>query len=135
MAQADTAPEPPAPYATLGRRCAAGTLDLVPTLIVVVPLTAWLGTTGFVLGVILSCAVFAVQEARDGRSLGKRLVGIRVLHLDGTRCTTLGAVLRNAFRVIDAFPGIYLIAVTSIAGSRRRQRLGDQAAGTSVYRA
>jgi phosphoenolpyruvate carboxykinase (GTP) len=35
--------------------------------------------------------------------------------------------------VIDGFPGIYLIAVASIGGSRRKQRLGDQAAGTSVY--
>jgi uncharacterized RDD family membrane protein YckC len=42
--------------------------------------------------------------------------------------------VRNAFRVIDGFPGIYLVAVTSIAGSRRRQRIGDQAAGTSVFR-
>ena len=40
---------------------------------------------------------------------------------------------RHAFRVIDGFPGIYLIALTSVAGSKRRQRLGDQAAGTSVF--
>src|SRR3954447_18082262 len=135
MAQADTAPEPPAPYATLGRRCAAGLVDLAPTAVLIVPLTYWLGTSGFVLGLVLACGYFAVLEARDGRSLGKRLLGLRVLHLDGTPSTTLGAVLRNAFRVIDAFPGIYLIAVVSVAGSRRRQRLGDQAAGTSVYRA
>ena len=45
----------------------------------------------------------------------------------------LGAVLRNVFRLLDAFPGVYLVAVVSVAGSRRRQRIGDQAAGTSVY--
>ena len=60
-------------------------------------------------------------------------MGIRVLLLDGRPCTMLAAIVRNAFRVIDGFPGIYLIAITSLAGSRRRQRLGDQAAGTSVF--
>ena len=82
---------------------------------------------------LIAIALLAFAEARYGRTPGKALVGIRVLLLDGSPTTTLAAIVRNAFRVIDGFPGIYLIALTSVAGSKRRQRLGDQAAGTSVF--
>jgi len=40
----------------------------------------------------------------------------------------------RAFRFLDWFPGVYMIGGFAIASTRRRQRLGDQAAGTSVYR-
>jgi uncharacterized RDD family membrane protein YckC len=83
---------------------------------------------------VVVCAGFALFEARGGRTPGKRLLHLRVLQLDGTPCTGLAAGLRNAFRVLDSFPGFYLLAVVSIAGSKRRQRLGDQAGGTSVFK-
>jgi uncharacterized RDD family membrane protein YckC len=124
--------EPPA-YASLRRRMAAGLIDAVPTAALVVPLTVWFGSGGFVLGWVAASAYFAVCESHGGQTLGKRLARIRVLQLDGSPCTTTGAVLRNAFRAVDAFPGVYLIALVSLAGSRRRQRIGDQAAGTSVF--
>jgi uncharacterized RDD family membrane protein YckC len=135
-AEPDDQPSPEAalpPLAPLRRRMAAGVVDLVPSAILIYPLARVLGGWGFVLGLLLACAYFAVLEARDGQSLGKRLLGLRVLQLDGRPCTTLGAVLRNVFRVIDAFPGIYAVALVSLAGSPRRQRIGDQAAGTSVF--
>jgi uncharacterized RDD family membrane protein YckC len=119
--------------AGLRRRCLAGGIDLIPSAAVVVPLTVAGGQAGFLAGVALVCAYFAVTEARYGRSLGKRLCGLRVLQLDGEPCTTTGAVIRNGFRVVDGFPGCYLVALVSLAGSRRGQRIGDQAAGTSVY--
>jgi uncharacterized RDD family membrane protein YckC len=125
---------PPYPFAPLGARCLAGLVDLALTLAVVVPLGLLLSGTGVVAGALLVIALFAWLEARFGRTPGKALLHLRVLQLDGSPATPLAAVVRNAFRVIDGFPGIYLIAVTSIAGSRRRQRIGDQAAGTSVFR-
>ena len=99
----------------------------------VVPLGLWLGQSGVIIGVLLVIGAFAYLEAHGGRTLGKALVGIRVLQLDGRPCTALAAIVRNGFRVIDGFPGVYLIALASLAGSKRRQRLGDQAAGTSVF--
>jgi phosphoenolpyruvate carboxykinase (GTP) len=120
-------------FASLRRRSLAGLIDLAATLAVVVPLGLLLGQTGIVGGVIIVIAAFSFLEARFGQTPGKALVGIRVLLLDGRPATTLAAVVRNVFRVIDGFPGIYLIALTSLAGSKRRQRLGDQAAGTSVF--
>jgi phosphoenolpyruvate carboxykinase (GTP) len=120
-------------FASLRTRSLAGLIDLAVTLAVVVPLGLWLGQSGVIVGVLLVIAAFAYLEARGGRTPGKALVGIRVLQLDGSPCTTLAAIVRNAFRVIDGFPGVYLIALASLGGSRRRQRLGDQAAGTSVF--
>jgi uncharacterized RDD family membrane protein YckC len=119
--------------AGLGRRCAAGAVDLIPSAAVVITLTIVGGQAGFLVGVAVACAYFAVTEARFGRSLGKRLLGLRVLQIGGAPCSTSSAVIRNVFRVVDAFPGCYLVALVSLAGSKRGQRIGDQAAGTSVY--
>jgi uncharacterized RDD family membrane protein YckC len=124
---------PPYPFAPLRTRCLAGLIDLALTLAIVVPCALLLSNGGVVVGVLIAIAAFAVAEARTGRTPGKAIAGIRVLLLDGSPATPLAAIVRNAFRVIDGFPGIYLIALTSVAGSKRRQRLGDQAAGTSVF--
>ncbi len=72
---------------------------------------------------------FSVVEARDGRTPGKALLGLEVRYLDGTPCDWRAAVIRNAFRFLDWFPGVYMIGGFAIASTRRRQRLGDQAAG------
>ena len=61
-------------------------------------------------------------------------MGLEVRYLDGTACDGRAAIIRNAFRFLDWFPGVYMIGGFAIASTRRRQRLGDQAAGTSVYR-
>ena len=55
-------------------------------------------------------------------------------YLDGTPCDARSAIIRNVFRFLDWFPGVYVIGGFAIMSNRRRQRLGDQAAGTSVYR-
>jgi phosphoenolpyruvate carboxykinase (GTP) len=127
------APPPGLVFAPLRTRSLAGLIDLAVTLAVVVPLGLWLGQSGVIVGVLLVIVAFAYLEAHGGRTPGKALVGIRVLQLDGRPCTALAASVRNGFRVIDGFPGVYLIALASLAGSKRRQRLGDQAAGTSVF--
>lgn len=124
---------PPYPFAPLKTRCVAGLIDLAITLAVVVPCALILANGGVIIGVLIVIGAFAVAEARTGRTPGKAIMGIRVLQLDGSPATTLAAIVRNAFRVIDGFPGIYLIALVSLAGSRRKQRIGDQAAGTSVF--
>jgi phosphoenolpyruvate carboxykinase (GTP) len=126
-------PPPGLAYASIRTRSLAGLIDLALTLAVVVPLGLALGQSGVIVGVLIVIAAFSFLEGRSGQTPGKAVVGIRVLLLDGRPCTTLAAVVRNGFRVIDGFPGVYLIALTSLAGSKRRQRLGDQAAGTSVF--
>ena len=125
-----TAPAP-APVRT---RALAGLIDLVPADIVIVVLLREFEGFGFIVGVLAVVAAYSYLEAHGGQTPGKRLLGLEVRYLDGTPCDLRGAIVRNAFRFLDWFPGVYMIGGFAIASTKRRQRLGDQAAGTSVYR-
>ncbi len=74
-------------------------------------------------------------EATIGRTVGKLLVGLRVVGRDGAR-PSVGAVgIRTVLRVVDWLPVLYLVGFVSMAATgARRQRLGDLAAGTRVPR-
>lgn len=63
-------------------------------------------------------------EASLGWSLGKRILGLRVANLDGTKVGFTGALLRNLLRPIELFPFFPFGAIILMA-TRRRQRLGD----------
>lgn len=76
---------------------------------------------------------FSLLEGLAGRTLGKRLCGIRVLKADFTPCTLGAAFLRNLLRIVDMF-FYYLPAAVAIAATVKWQRLGDLAAETVVVR-
>ena len=89
-------------------------------------------------GVIL-VVLFAAQwlysflwEGFTGRSPGKMALDLRVVMVDGRPIGFSAAALRNVLRAADVLPGGYLVGVTSMALSRRFQRLGDLVAGTMV---
>ncbi len=69
-----------------------------------------------------------------GQTLGKRLLGLRVVDAQGLRLRPAQVVLRNLLRAIDFLPGAYLVGVTACLASRKCQRLGDLAANTVVVR-
>lgn len=69
----------------------------------------------------------------NGRTLGKRLAGIRVVSTDGVPIAAGQAVLRNLLWTLEwALPLGYLPAIASMLLTRRFQRLGDLAAKTMV---
>lgn len=70
----------------------------------------------------------------DGRTLGKRVVGIRVMDDRGLRLRFPQVAMRNLLRAVDALPGLYLIGGAVALMTRNYQRLGDIAAGTVVVR-
>lgn len=70
----------------------------------------------------------------NGQTLGKYLLGVRVMDVQGLRLHFSQVVLRNLVRIIDAIPGLYLLGGVSMLISRRAQRLGDLAANTVVVR-
>jgi uncharacterized RDD family membrane protein YckC len=76
---------------------------------------------------------YVVCEAATGMTLGKRIVGIRVVAEDGRHITVGAAVVRNLLRLIDALV-FYLVGFLFAVSSRRGQRLGDRAAHTIVIR-
>jgi uncharacterized RDD family membrane protein YckC len=67
-----------------------------------------------------------------GQSLGKRLMGIRVVRSDGSPVDPGSSFLRNLLRFADTFFFCYPIALICMATSPGFRRLGDWAGGTLV---
>ena len=68
----------------------------------------------------------------QGRSPGKQLMGLQVIHTDGTPVSWAGSLTRNLLRVVDLLPFAYCIGLLSMFSNKNFQRLGDLAAGTLV---
>jgi uncharacterized RDD family membrane protein YckC len=83
--------------------------------------------------VVLGLGYNIVCESATGATLGKRMVGIRVVGEDGADVTFGAAVVRNLVRVVDAL-FFYFVGFISAILSKRGQRLGDRAAHTIVVR-
>ena len=92
-----------------------------------------LGGAAFWLLVGTGVGYYVVCEAATGATLGKRMVGIRVVGEDGEHVTFGAAVVRNLLRLVDAL-FFYLVGFLFAIVSTRRQRLGDRAAHTIVVR-
>lgn len=96
---------------------------------------------GFALA-LLSIAVFLVQWWygalaewwSGGRTIGKRVVGLRTLDARGLRITFGQAVVRNLVRVVDLLPALYFVGGACALLDPAGRRLGDLAAGTVVVR-
>lgn len=86
---------------------------------------------------ILFLAVFigyhVILEAKWGRTIGKLLLGIKVVTTGGESISTYSAVVRNVTKVVGAFSLVLiLVGVILIADSRYDQRLGDRWGNTIV---
>jgi len=68
----------------------------------------------------------------NGQTPGKKLCKIRVIQQSGRQITFFEAMTRNLLRIVDLFPGFYLVGVITMLSNRQHQRLGDLAAGTLV---
>ncbi len=68
----------------------------------------------------------------DGQTLGKRILKIKVVKIDGYQASLSDFVIRWFFRIIDLNMLSGLVALVSIISSEKNQRLGDMTAGTSV---
>jgi uncharacterized RDD family membrane protein YckC len=89
--------------------------------------------SAFLLLLALGLGYYIICEAATGATLGKRMVGIRVVGEDGEHVTFGAAVVRNLLRVVDAL-FFYFVGFVSALLSKRGQRLGDRAARTIVVR-
>ena len=82
---------------------------------------------------VLVIAYHIACEAATGMTLGKRLVGIRVVDEEGKPISVGSAIVRNLLRLVDAL-FFYLVGFLLAVTSPRGQRLGDRAARTLVVR-
>ena len=70
----------------------------------------------------------------EGQTPGKMLLRVRVARLDGAQPTLGQYALRWLLRWVDVTASSGTVAVLAISLSKRQQRLGDVAAGTTVVR-
>jgi uncharacterized RDD family membrane protein YckC len=156
------------PIAGFWRRLAAFSIDLlilgVPALLFGLALFRWvesLGRSGRLIGFVAALLYFGLLNSRigGGQTLGKQLLGIRVIRKDGETLSTMRSVLRFLviavpyflnglwFDVDTAAPGPleYLLFVVVFGGlgaiaylfvfnRRTRQSLHDIAVGSFVVR-
>lgn len=80
---------------------------------------------------VLIVAYYLALEARGG-TLGKRLLGLRIVDVGGRSPGLRASVIRNALRIVDSLPACYLLGAVLIATSPECTRLGDRLAGTRV---
>jgi uncharacterized RDD family membrane protein YckC len=96
------------------------------------------GTVGLIImALLVLLAVMAIThlyfimfEFKKGQTLGKKVFGLKVVSLNGSRLTFKQCTLREVMRYIDGFlllPGLISVLVTD-----RKQRLGDLLSDTLV---
>ncbi len=135
------APPPPAPQL---RRLAAGLIDLLPVLVVLgymsttvdperdlVPqLQSAQNLSLYGIGVCIYLLHTTLSEVFTGRTLGKFLLGLRTVTIEGGTPDTGQFLIRNLLRIID----LLWFPLTLVLISPLRQRSADVAAGTMVIR-
>jgi len=146
-------PTPAAPVVAeniLGIRIVAGFIDVIVLAILGGVMSAIFGESEadgssfalnlsgmpFIIYIALCFAYSFVLETATGQTLGKKLMGIRVVAVDGL-LTPQKVAIRTLLRVVDGFPWFlpYLVGTVIAATSSKHQRIGDMAAKTLVVRA
>jgi uncharacterized RDD family membrane protein YckC len=131
----------------VGRRIGAGIIDIGIIIVIVLlvggiigndtaadpPDSARFGTLDRLAILVLAFGYYAVCEGVWAQTIGKKVLGIRVVNVDGSKPGTGPVLIRTILRIVDSFPGFYLVGLISIfATGPRRQRVGDMAAKTRV---
>ncbi|WP_407270804.1 RDD family protein [Radiobacillus sp. PE A8.2] len=75
---------------------------------------------------------FILEYFFGGKTIGKRVIGIRVIQDNGHSITLLSSFIRNLLRIIDQLPANYLLGIALIFFHSKHKRLGDIVAGTVV---
>lgn len=126
--------------AGLVARALAFAIDLLirgALLAVLFTVLALLGQFGMGLGTILLFLLtwwymVLFEVLNQGRSPGKQLMGLRVIHDDGTPVGWAASLTRNLLRFVDMLPFAYTLGILSCLNHPAFKRLGDIAAGTLV---
>lgn len=74
-----------------------------------------------------------VQESlMEGQTLGKKILKIKVVKIDGYQASFGDYLIRWLFRMIDISIGSGIIGLIAMVVNSKTQRLGDMSAGTAV---
>lgn len=134
--------------AELWRRAIAGVVDLFPFAVPIAMFIQWFHAGAplasqdqahvnivemtAIAAMLIYLIITAASEALAGRTIGKILLGLRVVRTDGGTPDSSALLIRNFLRVVDL--GLLGIPLVFVPFSPLRQRIGDVAAGTVVIR-
>ena len=79
-------------------------------------------------------AYFILMEAYTGWTVGKKVLGMRVVDEAGNKIGLLRSITRNMLRLVDGLPALNILGVILIALSPKGQRFGDRIAKTFVVK-
>ena len=71
-------------------------------------------------------------EGWAGATVGKWLLGLRIVGPDGHVPGLTKSLVRNVLRLVDTLPALNILGIVLIALSPERARFGDRIAGTRV---
>lgn len=86
------------------------------------------GWPGFFL-FLIEVGLIPVQEGLTGRTIGKRVVQIKVLKADFSETSVDRSIIRHLFDVVDL---MFLVGLLVASATPKRQRIGDIIAKTVV---
>lgn len=82
------------------------------------------------LGLPVMFYTLILEALMEGQTIGKKIMKVKVVKIDGYQASLSDYVVRWFFRIVDIY--ILGLGFFVILFSKRSQRLGDMAAGTSV---
>jgi uncharacterized RDD family membrane protein YckC len=125
--------------AGFGVRCIAQFIDLfiriIAYIILGIPIKLIDSSGGLLLILVFLLEWFYpvfFEVTLNGRTPGKKRMGIHVINDDATPVTFAPSLLRNLLRVVDILPIFYLVGIISSVLNKQFKRIGDLAAGTLV---
>jgi uncharacterized RDD family membrane protein YckC len=124
-------------------RAAAWAIDAAIRLVILTVLAMIFGQLGQAGEGLFLLALFAMmwlypvlfEVLRDGQTIGKKAMGLRVIHANGTPVGWLASSVRNLLRTVDALPFLYGFGLLAGLFDPHSRRLGDMVAGTLVVHA
>jgi uncharacterized RDD family membrane protein YckC len=76
-----------------------------------------------------------IETFNDGQSIGKALLGIKVVRMDGSKPGFDNILARNFFDWVDFLPFLGLIGILVASSNKNGQRVGDMVGKTMVVNA
>ena len=135
------------PVAGLGERVGARLIDSGIFLVTFFIFMMFVSLTGFInsskITVIVLVAIYGAgyvfydlisEIFWNGQSIGKRLLKIKVISLDGAQPSIGQYFMRWIFRIVDFSLTGSLCGLICVAVSEKKQRVGDMVAGTTLIK-